>query len=168
MTTAAQRAARESFDLEAAMQALPVASSFPPHGVSEGRQRLCPSWRALIPEGDLRELARETLGALRVSAQYLEALRVVLGNQARAEHRGYVVEMNVRTSFTTERTMRTILGQLKGAGATFSQVAQLGRGRSQLVQCFGRARPECREEDAAEELARIDREREAEVPQRSS
>lgn len=163
-TTPAQQAARDSFDLEAAMKALPgLSSAAPSSGPSDGRQRLRAGLRSGLTRAELRAAAAE-LGAQRASAQYLDALCIVIGNQARAERFGYVLELNVRVPFTTVRTMRTILDQMRTAGVTFDQVIQLGRGRSQVVQCFGRARHPCREEDATAELERSYREGEAAAP----
>lgn len=163
--TAAQRAARATFDLDAAMAALPPYSALhPDQAQTGGRHRLRGGLRSGLSPSDLRDLARE-LGAQRVNAQYLDALCIVVGNQARAERFGYVLELNVRVPFTSERTMRTILHQMKAAGITFSQVIPLGHGRSQLVQCFGRARPPCPDEDGPEELERSYRQVERDTPE---
>lgn len=127
--------ARETFDLEAAMMALPPAT---PHTSTSGNvgTRLRPYLTADISEDLLREFAREALGAQRCSIQYLAALRIVLGNQAHAAHKGYPLEMNLRTSFATERVMRTIIDQMKAAGITEDVQVQLGLGRTQTVQRF--------------------------------
>ena len=82
------------------------------------------------------QFARETLGARRCSRQYLDTLRIILGNQADAEQKGYVLEMNQRVSFAPQRVVRTITEQMRAAGITFSSVVGLGEGRSQVVQCF--------------------------------
>ena len=115
----------------------------------------CAYLQADISDDLLREFARDTLGAQRCSEQYLDALRVVLGNQAHAERWGYVLEMNVRVPFASVQTMRTIIQQMQKAGITFGRLVALGQGRSQEVQCFGRQRPECREAEAGRELERI-------------
>lgn len=162
MTTAAQQEARDRFDLEVALALLPPPSPPSALGVfGNVGQRLRADLRTTTPEPVLRMLARESLGATRMSSKYLEALRVVLGNQAEAERRGYLVELNVRTSFATERTMRTILDQLQGAGAIFTKTVSLGPGRCQEVKCFGRRRAECGSADAPEELERSYRATEA-------
>lgn len=131
---------------------------------TDGCQRLRPDLRSGLSVEELRALARD-LGAQRASAQYLDAMCIVVGNQARAERFGYVLELNVRVPFTSARTMRTIRDQMKAAGLTFGRTVQFGQGRSQVVQCFGRSRPACRDEDGPEELERSYREAEAEVPQ---
>jgi hypothetical protein len=105
-------------------------------------------------------MARETLGAVRCSEQYLDALRIILGNQAQAEKYGYVLEMNQRVSFASPKVMRTIIDQMQAAGVSFGSVVGLGSGRSQVVQCFsgkvgGHMSP-------AEELEHRDRKQEAE------
>ncbi len=148
------------------MAALPAHSSNPPPWEpSEGRHRLRKDLQSGLRDEDLRALALD-LGAQRTGRQYLDALCIVIANQARAERFGYVLELNVRAPFTSERTMRTILGQMKAAGITYGRVVQLGQGRSQVVQCFGRARPACADEDGPEELERSYREVEAEAEAR--
>lgn len=135
----AARAAREAFDLGAA-----ETQAGPAYATTKSRSdrgaagvRLRSGLRGHIPDEALREFARKTLGAKRCSLKYLETLRVVLGNLAKAEHEGYVLELNVRTPFGTERTMRTIIGQLRCAEITRGETVVLGDGRSQVVQCFG-------------------------------
>lgn len=127
--------AREAFDLDAAMTALPPAT---PHTSTSGNvgTRLRPYLAADIGDALLKECAQDALGAQRCSAQYLAALRIVLGNQAHAERRGYPLEMNLRVDFATERVMRTIIDQMKAAGITEGVTVQLGHGRSQTVQRF--------------------------------
>ena len=48
----------------------------------------------------------ETLVETAAGKLDLAALRIVLGNQAHAERRGYPLEMNLRVDFATERVMR--------------------------------------------------------------
>ena len=93
---------------------------------------------AEISDDLLREFARDALGAARCSEQYLDALRVVLGNQAEAEKYGYVLKMNLRVSFATQRVMRTIIDQIRARRISFGSVVGCGNGRSQVVQCFAR------------------------------
>ena len=120
-----QRAARASFDLDAAMAALPPAGpSFTRSGAAGVRPR--PDIVAIIPDDLLREFARETLGAVRCSAQYLGALRIVLGNQAKAERLGFVLELNQRNDFASPKVMRTIIGQMQTAGISWSHPVWLG------------------------------------------
>lgn len=159
--------ARETFDLEAAMLALPPAT---PHTTTSGNvgTRLRPYLVADISDDLLREYAREVLGAQRCSAQYLTTLRIVLGNQAHAERMGYPLEMNLRVSFAPERVMRTIIDQMKAAGIIEGVPVRLGQGRIQTVQRYTRKvfavaprnlNPEAelaqmyREEEAASDLA---------------
>jgi hypothetical protein len=95
--------------------------------------------RTTLPEPDLREFAREVLGAKRMSAAYLEALRITLGNQAHAERYGRPLEMNIKTPHApsiTERTMRTIIEQMTDAGIIQGVRVGLGEGRTQVVQRF--------------------------------
>lgn len=141
MTTAAQLLARETFDLDSAMAALP------PRGPSSANAathrgaagvRLRGHLTADIADPLLREFARDTLGAKRCSEQYLDALRVILGNQADAERHGYVLEMNQRASFASPKVMRQIIDQMRRARITFGSVVVLGGGRSQEVQCYWR------------------------------
>lgn len=138
MITERQQKARESFDLDAAMAALPPegpAESKTSHkGAAGVRLRAC--FVADISDVLLREFARETLGAVRCSEQYLDALRVILGNQAEAEKYGYVLEMNQRVSFASPAVMRTIIEQMQAAGISFGSANGYGQGRSQVVQCF--------------------------------
>jgi len=160
--TGEQQAARVRFDLDAAMAALPpegpLASAASDRGAAGVRLRAC--YVADISDDLLREFARDTLGAVRCSEQYLDALRVVLGNQAQAERYGYLLEMNTRVSFATGRTMRTIIDQLQAAGVSFGSAVGLGKGRRQVVQCFdGRVG---RHRDPSAELEYRDRKQEAE------
>ena len=87
----AQRVAREKFNLDEAMAALPTESKRTPTILGTAGYRLRGQERADISDDLLREFATEILGAIRISAQYLDALRVVLGNQAHAERHGYIV-----------------------------------------------------------------------------
>jgi hypothetical protein len=138
--TEAQRQARERFDLDAAMAALPPPGPFVPTANHRGQAgvRLRAHLVADISDDLLREFARDTLGAQRCSEQYLDALRVVLGNQADAERYGYALEMNQRVSFASPHVMRQIIGQMQAAGVSFGSVIGLGKGRSQVVQCYWR------------------------------
>lgn len=75
------------------------------------------------PEPLLREWAMETLGAERCSADYLSALRIVLGNMARADRYGARLRLaqqmpglgDAPPAIPRQR-MRTILDQLYRAG----------------------------------------------------
>lgn len=156
--TEAQQQARDSFDLDAAMSSLPPAS---PHRATprstrgQAGIRLRSSIVGDISDDLLREFARNTLGAARCSAQYLDALRVVLGNQAVAESSRHVLEMNHRVAFASQRVMRTIIDQMQAARISFGSVVGLGKGRSQEVQCFAGYRP--RWNNPAAELDHRDR-----------
>lgn len=88
------------------------------------------------PETLLEDFARDELGAVRLNDKYRHALRVVLGNQAEAERKGYVLEQNIDVDFASPRTMRTINGQMNAVGVTVGQRVGLGSGRVQTVQCF--------------------------------
>jgi len=68
------------------------------------------------PEAPLREWAAQLLGAQRCSTKYLAALRIVLGNMSRADRHGAVLQLTTTESFTSRRTMRTLLEQLATAG----------------------------------------------------
>ena len=161
MITDAQRKARESFNLDAAMAALPPDG--PPRlqtsdrGAAGVRLRAC--FVADVSDELLREMARETFGAVRCSEQYLDALRIVLGNQADAEKHGYTLEMNRRVDFASEQVMRTIIDQMQAAGVSFGSPVGLGHGRKQRVQCFAAERgPHM---SPADELEHMDRKQEA-------
>lgn len=146
VSCADQLAQGDLFDLEAALAQLPPWGTFserdgpPQRSRGQAGVRLREHLRVDLPEDLLRETARDTLGALRCSHQYLDALCIVLGNQAHAERCGYLLEMNVRVPFTSERTMRTILDQMADAGITFRKQVSLGQGRAQVVHCFRRRR----------------------------
>lgn len=133
-----ERQAQLSFDFDAAWAALPPPSCSAPSVTSRGAagQRLRGNLRTTWPEPLLVEFARETLGAQRISSGYLDALRVVLGNQAHAERGGYTLEQNLRVDFATERVMRTINAQMHAAGITTAVRVAVGSGRVQTVQCF--------------------------------
>lgn len=165
--TLAQLRARAAFDLDATTAALPkgdARSLASADAIGNAGTRLREHLRATIPDDLLREFAHDVLGAQRCSDQYLEALRVVLGNQAHADRCGYVLEMNTRVSFASERTMRTLVGQIKAAGIGYGRSVALGSHRRQLVRCFGRARPACGEVDAAAELEQMYRQHESDGP----
>jgi hypothetical protein len=132
----AHRVAREKFDLDEAMAALPPQPQRTPTPKGAAGYRLRAQERADISDDLLREFARDTLGAVRTSAQYLDALRVVLGNQAHAERNGYTLEMNVRTTFATPRVMRSIIDQMQAADITTSRRVSLGGGHTQVVQVY--------------------------------
>ena len=134
--TQAQQAAREKFNLDEAMAALPTESKRTPTPQGAAGYRLRGQERADIPDDLLREFAQDTLGAVRISAQYLEALRVVLGNQAHAERNGYTLEMNVRTTFAPDWVMRNIINQMRAARITTSRRVSLGGDRTQVVQVY--------------------------------
>lgn len=164
MLTPAQLTAREGFDLVAAMACLPRSQPpGPPKGRGHAGRRLAARLTHCIADDKLRAFARGVLGAQRTPQQYLDALRIVLGNIGHAGRHGYRLELNVRTTVAPERTMRTIIGQLREAGITYGHPADLGQGRRQVVQCFGSLRSPCAEEDAPAELERIHRQAEAEA-----
>lgn len=128
-----------SFDFDAAWDALPPPVACPAPAVrvkGAAGHRLRADLRASWPEPLLKEFARETLGAVRIRSGYLDALRVVLGNQAHAERHGYTLEQNIRVDFATERVMRTINEQMHAAGITQDRTVGLGVGRVQSVRCF--------------------------------
>lgn len=133
----AQRA-QLSFDFDAAWAALPPPSCSAPSVRAKGAagQRLRGNLRTTWPEPLLVEFARETLGAQRISSRYLDALRVMLGNQAHAERGGYTLEQNLRVDFASVQVLRTINAQMQAAGITTAVLVTLGSGRVQTVQCF--------------------------------
>jgi hypothetical protein len=130
----------EPFDLDAAMAALPPPSGWVAEpvvsDVGQAGSRLSSRYTTSIPDDLLEEMAKLSLGAERCRATYLAALRVVLGNQARAERYGYLLEMNQRVDFATAKTMRNIIEQMRATPHTFGKVVALGLGRSQEVRCF--------------------------------
>lgn len=131
--------AREAFNLDADMAQAdidhPMTGRAPSTNGAAG-VRLRAHLASDITDDPLRAFARDTLGAKRCSGQYLDVLRIILGNQADAEQKGYVLEMNQRAPFASPRVMRTIIEQMQAAGVTFGAVVGLGEGRSQVVQCF--------------------------------
>lgn len=137
--TSAQQQARDAFDLDAAVAALPPAGKEPfdhdPYGTAGVRLRT--SLKADVSDALLREFARETLGAQRCSAQYIDALRVVLGNQQHADRFRYLLELNQRVSFASPNVMRTIIDQMQAAGITRGVTVKPGKGLKQVVQCYG-------------------------------
>lgn len=90
------------------------------------------------PDDLLREFARDVLKVQRFSAGYLDALRCVLGNQARADHNGTTLDMNTRVDFATVRTMTTIVHQMHEAGRVTQQPRVMGEGRTAQVYVYGR------------------------------
>lgn len=165
--TPAQLKAQQAFDLDAAMTALPPADAPKVSARGAAGFRLRKHLKSDISEDLLREFARDMLGAQRCSAAYLDVLRIVLGNQADAEQKGYTLEMNRRVHFAPPRVMRTIIDQMQDAGITFGSGVGLGKGRAQTVQCFDNSErvPYLRDNVspavAAAALERIDRAQEA-------
>lgn len=92
--------------------------------------------KATISDDLLREFANEALGAIRIGEPYLGALRVVLGNQAEADRKGYTLEMNIRTDFASDWVMRNIISQMSEADITQGMRVSLGNGKTQVVQCY--------------------------------
>jgi hypothetical protein len=84
--TPAQAKARRDFDIERFLATLSSLSTHSTWGA--GGKRLQGHLKATMSDEDLRDFAREILGAVRIRAPYLDALRVVLGNQAEADRRG--------------------------------------------------------------------------------
>ncbi len=130
--------ARESFDFDAAWAALPPPSVACPQISREGAagRRLQGRLKTTLSEALLREFAREVLKARRIRPGYIDALRVVLGNQAHAERGGYTLEQNLRVDFASLQEMRTINDQMRDAGITKGREVMLGVGRVQVVQCL--------------------------------
>jgi hypothetical protein len=128
----------EPFDFDAVWTALPKATEALPKVSEQGAagRRLRGRLRTNLPEPLLKEFARDVLKAQRIRVGYLEALRVVLGNQAQAERGGYTLQQSIRVDFASEREMRTINDQMKAAGITEGRVVVTGAGRVQTVQCF--------------------------------
>lgn len=144
--TSPTTADHEPFDVDAFLASLPSWRDYceqpsldSDHSIrGSAGQRLRGSLSARVTDELLREIAGDTFGAVRCSHKYLDAMRVVLGNQAHAEQFGYLLEMNTRTSFATQKVMRTILGQMDQAGVTFKKQALLGQGRVQAMHCYRR------------------------------
>lgn len=132
--TAAQAQARRTFDLERCVASLPASTPHSTWGAAGAR--LQGHFKTTIPDDDLRDFAKDVLGAARIREPYLDALRVILGNQAEADRRGHTLEMNIRTDFATERAMRNIINQMKDAGITEGRQVDLGGNRAQVVQCY--------------------------------
>lgn len=130
--------ARVPFDFDAVWAALPSPAAAAPQVSPKGAagRRLRGHLKTTLPEPLLRWFATDVLKAQRLRAGYLEALRVVLGNQAHAERGGYTLEQNLRGDFASLQEMRTINDQMRDAGITEDQVVALGAGRVQTVQCF--------------------------------
>jgi hypothetical protein len=140
--TATVAKACDPFDFDPAWAALPPPTICRASATSHGAagRRLRGHLKASLPDVLLQEFARDQLGARRLSAAYLDALRVTVGNQARAERYGYVLELNIRVDFATERVMRNIIDQMQAAGITSSKRVSLGGGCTQVVQVFRPAR----------------------------
>lgn len=112
-----------------------------------------------FPEPLLREWATETLGAERCSADYLSALRIVLGNMARADRHGAWLRLpqqlpgfgDAPPAISRQR-MRTILDQLHRAGLVKRK--EKGNGRSYTYQGKLRSVAEAEERTPLERLYR--------------
>ena len=124
--------------------------------------RLSPKYISRVSDDLLREMAKESLGAIRCGVPYLRALRVVLGNQAAAERIGFVLEMNQRVDFAEPKIMRNVIGQMEASRLSFGRVVLLGPGQSQKVQCYFNRRE--RSGDSEERLEWMYRKAEGECP----
>ena len=91
--------------------------------MSRYTMRTVPDCGGDYPEALLREWAVDKLGAVRCSETYLAALRITLGNMARADRHGATLHLTADVPFASRQTMRTILGQLLGAGLVVSREA---------------------------------------------
>lgn len=77
----------------------------------------------------VREYAKDTLGAQRVSHGYLEALGTVLGAFAEADRAAVEVRLSQRmTKYGTPQTLRTIQTQMETAGVLTREVRSQGFG----------------------------------------
>jgi hypothetical protein len=159
--------AREEFDLEKAMSSLPALDAYIPPPKDHDSIRLREYLKSDISDDLLREFATTELKAERLSKNYLNALRIILGNKAHAEKNEYKLQLNTRTSFASQRTMRTILGQMFAAGLLTQEPRYLGNGRIQDVYFYETFTPtqSMRENDpmAAEVYAAMCRRREKEA-----
>ena len=140
--TPGQQRARATFDLDKAMASLPAPGRAVPSPRGSMGIRLRKHLKGAINDGLLREFGQDVLKAKRMSAKYLDALRIVLGNQADAERRGYILEMNLRLLFASERVMRNIIDQMKAAGICEGRRVFLGGSKVQTVQCFNLIEPD--------------------------
>ena len=115
--------------------------------------KLTAYYRCNIAADMLREIAVHDFGAVRCSTDYLKALAHILGNQAHADRTGALLEMNTIVPFASQRTMRTLLGQLQARGITRRLHRDYGPGRVQAVSFYqGRRHGRIR---SYEELQRI-------------
>ncbi len=121
-----------------------------------------PGSGADYPDALLREWAKESLGADRCSSEYFDALRVILGNMARADRHAARLQLTQTVQcgydqkpFATRQTMRTILGQLVDAGLITKWVY----GKSTIYSYEGRSHRDC-PSDEHDPLIRLFREAE--------
>lgn len=91
--------------------------------------RLVPPVQSKEREVLVREYARATLGALRMSRGYVDALGAVLGAFADADRHGQEVRLSQRMAqYGTPQTVRTIQSQMAGAGLLTKDVRSQGGG----------------------------------------
>ncbi len=111
------------------------------------------------PEPLLREWATAALGARRCSADYLAALRTILGNMSLADRIGAELKLSITAEFASERTMRTILGQFRDAGVVQTKAWTDGLGRThQTAVYLGRMSADHEREDLYIRLQRAQEE----------
>lgn len=80
-------------------------------------------------EALVRQYAGETLGALRMSRGYVDALGAVLGTFAEADRHGQEVRLSQRMAqYGSPQTLRTIQSQMAGAGLLTKDVRSQGGG----------------------------------------
>lgn len=106
---------------------------------------LAEQYRSPAPEALLRDFAAVTLGRERCGADYISALRVVLGNMARADRLHGRLKLSLETSFASIQTMRGLIKELHAAGLLDVTETSDGQGRRHRIYTYkGRGGSEVR------------------------
>lgn len=126
--TPSQQAARDRFNLDEAMAALPYGP----------RPSALPQDKAMLIDG----FSRDHLKAKRVSPNYLGTLSRVLGKCADADHDGTEFLLSGRDdSLGTQKTLRTVQRQLLDADLLAALTRSQGRGFVGKVYVYNPAPP---------------------------
>lgn len=113
----------------------------------------------------IREFATDALDAKRMSGNYIETLGAILGNFAEADAGGTECLVSRRDeSLGTERTIRTIQGQMQASGHLVKQTRSQGHGFVGAVYVYAPVAQYRNRIGAADFLERAHRSKEGERP----
>ncbi len=98
--------------------------------------KLSTNYAARCPDHVLIDFAKHTLGMQRCRADSMDALRVILGNQAHAEQIGGRLRLSRTAGFASEQTVRTLIDRFVDAGLARKERLTCARGRTNDIAVF--------------------------------